>query len=663
MLNEKQMQAVKQIEGPLLILAGAGSGKTTVLTHRVSHMIKNGISPENILMIAFTNKASEEMKNRIENLIGEGSSSKISISTFHRFCMGILSDFGDRHKKVKNGYQIVNTSQSRASLKEYIEELSISEGQLNDDLFKPSNVLKVISLLKNEMFYNDDIITLISKKELDKKIDKEKITKLILNHIGKNKFKNFYKVFSHYESFLRKNNFIDLEDILNIAAEILEKNPDVLEFYQEKFKYIMIDEFQDTNQVQSFVFDLLASKYENIAAVGDDNQSIFGFRGSDIRNIWYFEKRYPNATIIKLEENFRSTQNILKAANELIKNNKDQKEKLLFSSKTEGEKIKVIESEFSTDEAKKIVSLINEYVQKGFEYKQMAVFYRNNNDSLSLERVLKEEKIPYHLSKDGSFFDQPEIVDILKFLIFLNDDSNVSAFKRIVNKPKRSIGNVTINKIIEAANGKSILNVCENIDQLSNISSKTKEGIKLFLSEIYLLQKKTQNISSLIEYIFKDSSYSQTLTSLDDLSKIQKMRNLNKFLEESSEILRINPTLNLSSFLDLILKVDIDAELLKDEQYNEVNLTTVHSAKGREFDIVFIIGFNEGSFPSEYSLSEKNVEEERRLAYVALTRAKSVLYLSHLKKKLVKEDGEEIIKNLLPSRFLGEIPGQYKENQ
>lgn len=666
MLNEKQQLAVETIEGPLLILAGAGSGKTTVLIHRIEHMIQTGIDPTKILAIAFTNKAANEMQERLLAKVPPEQATKVWISTFHKFCMSVLRDYGDVLPGVGRNYLIASQEKIRNFLKTAIEATALTKEEEAALLFKPATLSRVISLLKNELMMPEDILNWVGKNNIPPDVDMSKVKRIVEEEIGKANFKTFVKVYMHYQKLLKKESLLDLDDILFYVAKLFQNHPQILNHYQDQFTYILVDEYQDTNQVQYITLKLLASKYKNFAAVGDDNQSIFGFRGSDIRNILQFEKDYPEAVSIKLEENYRSTQTILEVANQIISHNKEKKNKQLYTSNPIGEKVKYVEVDLHVDEADWIAKKIKTLVKNGQNYRDIAVFYRNNSDSSSLERIFKKEGIPFKLSKDGGFFDQVEIVDLVKFLTFMHNSTDAAAFKRIINKPKRGIGATTVEKIIKEANGKDLLAICKHPDKLERINQKTKEGLLAFVQIIEELQNiiKQKKVSDLMEAILEKTDYESTFAESEASIKKIKKRNINKLITEAREMESKNNQLTVEEFLKDVTKKDMDAETDKNDEWNEVNLTTVHSAKGREFPVVFVIGMNEGSFPSQYALSPKAIEEERRLAYVAVTRAKESLYFTRSLLSIGKDDqGNETKTNTIISRFLSEFDQNLMETE
>lgn len=651
-LNTKQIEAIEHKNGPLLILAGAGSGKTTVLTYRIQKMIEEGVDPRSILCVTFTNKAVNELKERIVEKCGK-KGELVWVSTFHFLCLDILrTSWGVN-------FSTAHTHQSRQFVKEIIDEMNPEKG---NDFLKPSKIMKTISLFKSELVYPQYLIDGELLKEL---VDREQIKTITKEHIEtKENFDLFKVIYSRYQKKLSQNKLIDVDDILMHAVRLVYGKPSVLEELQERFRYLMVDEYQDTNHAQYVLTNLLAAKDKNLGVVGDDSQSIYGFRGSDMRNILNFMDDYPDALQIKLEENYRSTQTILKAANELISNNAEQKEKALFTAKEIGSTIKLHKASFNVDEADFIAREIKRLVEdENYDYRDISIFYRNNADSSILETVFPEHDIPFILSKDASFFDRKEVKDILAYLSFLNNPSDVYSFSQIINYPKRGIGKTTVSKIIKEANGGDLIAVCKRPETLNRINDKTKKGLSDFVSLFETFQNTNRNhsISSLIQTIISDINYKETYRHLETYLKKEKDDYLEKLISITQELENKNDQLSLEEFGRLLSKTDVDANMTE-ESFNKVNLLTVHSAKGLEFPVVFIIGMKEQGFPSKFAMTDKAIEEERRICYVAFTRAKEKLYLSYPKKyieKIDKETKEE--RENKPSRFLSEFSSDLLE--
>lgn len=658
-LNEKQKEAIRTKKGPLLVLAGAGSGKTTVLIKRVVEMLNEGIEPKNILAIAFTNKASNEIKERISKEVNESVSEKLWISTFHRLCIEILKTESFSVPFLNENFKIATTFETRQILKNILEDLNLNQSQ--NKLYKVTEISSIISLLKNEMVTDKMLIEKNLKEEF---LNVEKVKEIILNDIGKENYVNFVKVYSLYQQKLRNKELLDLDDILFYATYLMLKEPMILDKYQERFKYISVDEYQDTNRVQYVFLKKIAEKYKNICVVGDPSQSIYRFRGAEISSILNFKEDFPEGKIIKLEKNYRSTKIILKAANQIISHNKKDIKKELFTEKEEGEKITLYRADFNTDEAEYVAKQIKEKISNGTKLSDIAVFYRNNSDSASLERVFKNENIPYKLSSEGSFFEQLEILDIIKYLEFIQDQTNVGAFSKIINQPKRGIGKTTIDKIIELSQEKNILEICQNPEQINRVNKKTIEGLKEFHKLITQLIEKSKKskVSDMIANVVNKTNYTELFKDLEESLIRRKKRNIKKLVSEAREMEQ-RQEVSLDSFLKSVVRKDIDAELREEGEWNEVNLTTIHSAKGLEFPIVYLIGLKEQGFPSQYALTEKDIEEERRLCHVAFTRAKEELHLSYPKKRIEKlEDKTTIEKENTPSRFIFEFDQNLLKN-
>lgn len=650
-LNKKQIEAVNHINGPLLIVAGAGSGKTTVLSYRATEMKKSNINPENILCVTFTNKAVNELKHRIVNQLGQTEGEKVYISTFHGLGLDILRTY------LKKDFSVTHTHQSRQLVKKIIEEKNDYSDELKNFL-KPNTVMKLISLFKSEAVYPE---FLYKGEPLKEWIDGKKIKEFLKEEIKtKENYEAFKEIYAKYQKRLHEENLIDVDDILLHTVKLLVKSEKVLNELQERFKYIMVDEYQDTNRVQYILIKLLAEKYKNLAVVGDDFQSIYKFRGSDIRNILNFHNDYPEAKEILLEENYRSTKTILTAANQIIANNPDQKEKELYTSKEQGEKIKYHEAEFALDEAEFVADEIEKLIESGeFDYRDIAVFYRNNADSSVFETVLPKRDIPFAISSDSSFFERKEIKDVLNYLQFILNPTNEFLFTQVINYPKRGVGNTTIARIVQNAKGQDLKEYCKNPVDVK-LNKNAEAGLKFFVKVIEKFQKHKDKVSAhrMIEQLIKDIDYKSTFEDLETYLKKEKEDYLNKLVDISREMeMKKGSTMLLEEFLQQLLKTDVDATMTE-EEFNRVNLLTVHSAKGLEFPVVFIVGMKEEGFPSKYAVTDKAIEEERRLVYVAFTRAMKELTVTFPKKSIVKDEEnpkekKEIVNK--KSRFLSEF--------
>ena len=638
-LNNEQREAVFCTEGPLLMLAGAGSGKTRSLTHRIAYLIEEkGVAPWNILAITFTNKAAQEMRERVDALVGYGSED-IWISTFHATCSRILRRHIDLLGYDRN-FTIYDASDQKSLMKEVLKEMKIDTKQ-----FPERSVMSEISSAKNEY-----------KSPLDYR-----------NEYGSN-FRNqrIADIYEHYQKRLKENNALDFDDLLVKMVDLFQTNPDVLEHYQDRFQYIMVDEYQDTNTVQFLLVSLLAKKYRNLCVVGDDDQSIYKFRGANIYNILNFEKVFPDAQVIRLEQNYRSTQNILNAANGVIANNKGRKEKKLWTENQKGELVHFKQYDTEYDEADGVVSRINFLAMRGVQYKDMAILYRTNAQSRIFEEKLKQKNIPYAIVRGISFYDRKEIKDLMSYLKVVDSGMDDLSVKRIINVPKRGIGQTTINRLQEFAilNQMSFLDAVFNADEIPEVTRALAKLHKFAdMIEEFREYASEHEISELLEHILDVTQYRAELEaegtdeSISRLEDIEELFNDIAYYEEEEE----NP--NLRDFLaekDMYtLNAGIDN--LEDEN-NKVLLMTLHNAKGLEFNNVFLGGMEEGVFPgfgAMMSGDESEIEEERRLCYVGITRAKERLFLSAAKRRMLRGQTQYNRR----SRFIDEIPGQYLDTE
>ena len=638
-LNNEQREAVFCTEGPLLMLAGAGSGKTRSLTHRIAYLIEEkGVAPWNILAITFTNKAAQEMSETLDALVGYGSED-IWISTFHATCSRILRRHIDLLGYDRN-FTIYDASDQKSLMKEVLKEMKIDTKQ-----FPERSVMSEISSAKNEY-----------KSPLDYR-----------NEYGSN-FRNqrIADIYEHYQKRLKENNALDFDDLLVKMVDLFQTNPDVLEHYQDRFQYIMVDEYQDTNTVQFLLVSLLAKKYRNLCVVGDDDQSIYKFRGANIYNILNFEKVFPDAQVIRLEQNYRSTQNILNAANGVIANNKGRKEKKLWTENQKGELVHFKQYDTEYDEADGVVSRINFLAMRGVQYKDMAILYRTNAQSRIFEEKLKQKNIPYAIVRGISFYDRKEIKDLMSYLKVVDSGMDDLSVKRIINVPKRGIGQTTINRLQEFAilNQMSFLDAVFNADEIPEVTRALAKLHKFAdMIEEFREYASEHEISELLEHILDVTQYRAELEaegtdeSISRLEDIEELFNDIAYYEEEEE----NP--NLRDFLaekDMYtLNAGIDN--LEDEN-NKVLLMTLHNAKGLEFNNVFLGGMEEGVFPgfgAMMSGDESEIEEERRLCYVGITRAKERLFLSAAKRRMLRGQTQYNRR----SRFIDEIPGQYLDTE
>ena len=632
-LNKQQKEAVLHTEGPLLILAGAGSGKTKALTHRIAYLIgEKGVNPWNILAITFTNKAAGEMRERVDNLVGFGSES-IWVSTFHSMCVRILRRHIDR-LGYDTSFTIYDTDDQKTLLKDVCKKV-----QIDTKIYKERSLLSQISSAKNEMITADEFM---------------------LNAAGDFGKQKVAQVYLEYEKQLKANNALDFDDLLLKTVELFDGNPDVLDYYQERFKYIMVDEYQDTNTVQFRLVSLLAGKYKNLCVVGDDDQSIYKFRGADIKNILNFEHEFKDAKVIKLEQNYRSTSNILDAANAVIRHNAGRKDKTLWTDNGEGEKLVLKEFESGYDEADLVIRDIRNSVREGALYNDHAILYRTNAHSRLFEERLVASGIPYKIIGGVHFYARREIKDILAYLKTVDNGKDDLAVKRIINVPKRGIGLTTINRIQEYAAVHDIdfyeaVKGAEFVDGVGRAVSKLDSFAALI--EYFKDFAKENSLSDLLKEIIDKTGYVESLEEEDKVEAEARIQNIDELIsniagyEEECEDLGEKPT--LSGFLEKVaLVADID-NLEENQDY--VVLMTLHSAKGLEFPHVYLVGMEDGLFPSYMTVTSDDpdeMEEERRLMYVGITRAMSLLTLTYAKRRMIR--GEQRWNKM--SCFLKEIP-------
>ena len=632
-LNEPQREAVYHTDGPLLILAGAGSGKTRVLTHRIAYLIgERGVNPWNILAITFTNKAAEEMRQRVDNLVGFGAES-VWVSTFHSACVRILRRFIDR-LGYENHFTIYDTDDQKTLIKEVCRKVDV-----DTKVFKERSLLSAISSAKNEMILPDEF-------ELNAGGDFAKM--------------KIAKVYREYETQMRANNALDFDDLLVKTVQLLQTQPDVLESYQERFRYMMVDEYQDTNTVQFQLVSLLAGKYKNLCVVGDDDQSIYKFRGANIRNILDFEHEFPDAKVIKLEQNYRSTGNILNAANSVIANNRGRKEKSLWTENGEGELIRLRQFDTAFDEADFIGEDIKNAVRQGGSYNDSAVLYRTNAQSRLLEEKFIAMNIPYKIVGGVNFYARREIKDLLAYLKTIDNGRDDVAVRRIINVPKRGIGLTTINRIQESATERGI-GFYEALLAPELIAGVGRSATKLdsfaALIEYFKTLAEEMNITDLLQEVIEKTGYIESLENEDKEEAKTRKENIDELIskaatyEESCQDKDEKAT--LSGFLEEVaLVADIDS-LDEDQEY--VVLMTLHSAKGLEFPRVYLAGMEDGLFPGYMSINagdREELEEERRLCYVGITRAEQELTLTSARRRMVH--GETQYNPM--SRFVKEIP-------
>lgn len=613
-LNKEQKKAILYNEGPLLILAGAGSGKTKVLTTKIAYLIKEkGISPYEILAITFTNKAAKEMKERVENLIGE-EARFIQISTFHSFGLRLLRE-NCKDLGYEPNFVIMDSDDSLVIVKKIMKDLNYDIKQ-----FSPKAVKNKISSCKNELMTPNDYEKYVAGD----------FDQVILD------------VYRKYEEKLKSSNAVDFDDLLLLPIKLFRKHKDILEMYQNRYKYILIDEYQDTNEAQYILSKMISAKYKNICVVGDADQAIYGFRGANYKNILNFEKDYPNALSIKLEQNYRSTKNILDAANCVIRNNQSRKEKNLWSTKGDGEKVTYYRAYDQLDEAHQVASFIKKIQDSGKSLSQVAILYRTNAQSRVMEEELLKDSIPYHIVGGLSFYSRKEIKDLLAYLKLIYNEKDDVSLLRVINTPKRGIGL----KTIQALQTRADINNSSLFEAIDGGKEQSFKDLILSLKKV----AETVSLTELIDKVLDASGIRRELEAEKSIEAEVRLENLKEF---KSITKAFEERLGLVSLEDFLYEISLVND--KDE-YSEakdkVSLMTVHSVKGLEFDIVFVIGLEEGIFPHMNSLySSYDVEEERRLCYVAITRAREKLYLFNARRRVLF--GNEQINP--PSRFLGEI--------
>ncbi len=626
-LNDKQYEAVVNTEGPCLVIAGAGSGKTKVLTHKIAYLMgEKNILPWNILAITFTNKAAKEMKERIELLVGDAAKD-MWVGTFHSICVRILRKFIDR-VGFDSSFIIFDSSDQKTMIKQILKDL-----QLDDKIFTDRSVMSEISNAKNEMLEPD---TYAVKAHGD--FRKEKIA----------------EVYERYQKRLKENNAIDFDDIINYTIKILIENPDVLQYYSNKFEYVLVDEYQDTNKSQFTLVTMLASKHGNITAVGDNDQGIYSFRGADISNILNFEKDFPGTKIIKLEQNYRCTGNILKVANAVIKNNEVKYDKKLWTENDVGNLPKVFSADNEYDEGKYIAEQIEHLIrEEKYKYSDFAVLYRMNTQSRAIEEILRREDIPYKIVGGLKFYERKEIKDIISYLRLVQNPADNLSLNRVINEPKRGIGKTSLDKIaqISEENNISMYQVIKNAEiyGLNRVYLNSREFIDCM--ESIIAKKDELTISELVKKMLKDTGYTRALENENTIEAENRIANLEEFLNVAVEFEEESADNGLSDFLEgITLSSDLDN---MEEAEESVTLMTLHSAKGLEFPVVFLVGMEEGIFPGYKSIGEqKELEEERRLCYVGVTRAKENLFLTNSKQRTTFGSTT----HNPPSRFLQEIP-------
>ncbi|MGL4345164.1 MAG: DNA helicase PcrA [Cellulosilyticaceae bacterium] len=630
-LNDKQKQAVLQTEGPLLVLAGAGSGKTRVLTHRIAHLIQDkDVAPWSILAITFTNKAAAEMRERVGALVGESLAKEMWISTFHSMCVRIL-----RRDSERLGYgryfTIYDTSDQKSLLKDIIKKLDINEKN-----FPVATVLGAISSKKNDMLTPEKALEAAGSDYREKVIA---------------------EIYMAYQKKLKENDAMDFDDLLFNTCVLFQKAPDVLDYYQNKFRYIMVDEYQDTNGVQYQMVQLLARKYKNLCVVGDDDQSIYGWRGADIRNILDFERDFTNAKVIKLEQNYRSTQNILNAANKVVAHNTGRKVKNLWTDNVPGDEISLLELDNEYREAEAVAEIIIGGIQQGErEYKDYAILYRTNAQSRTLEEKMVKNSIPYRLLGGTRFYERKEIKDLIAYLRTIANIKDDVSLKRIINVPKRGIGAASLQAIVNYADRQNMdfyeaARLAKEMGILGNAPA-TKVITFVQLIDDFREIAVEGDVKKLLEAVIEKIEYKDYLRQTEGEDAADRIANIEELVSKAATYMKEAEEPSLESFLeDVALVADVDNY---DQESNSVVMMTLHSAKGLEFPVVFIPGMEEGLFPSFMSMTEGDdkIEEERRLCYVGITRAREKLYMLNTQQRTVYGRTQSSLK----SRFLRELP-------
>lgn len=630
-LNDRQKEAVLHTEGPLLIMAGAGSGKTRVVTHKIAYLIKErDVFPGNILAITFTNKAASEMKERAAQLLNENVDS-MWIGTFHSICVRILRRDIDK-LGYDRSFSIYDRDDQITLMKECIKELDVDK-----DMYKESAILSKISSLKDEQISPDEYI---KENEYDFRE------------------KNIGELYSIYQRKLLEYNALDFDDLIIKAVELLGRNKDILDFYQRKFQYVFVDEYQDTNKVQYELVKLFSDKYNNVCAVGDPEQSIYSWRGADISNILDFEKDFKDAKVILLEQNYRSTQNILDVANEVIKNNTTKTPKNLWTAKEEGEYILYEQLEYAEKEAYYVANNIERLLDKGYKASDIAILYRTNAQSRTFEEAFMRERIPYKIVGGLKFYDRKEVKDIVAYLKVLENPHDNISLKRIINTPKRGIGNATVEKIENYAidKGESIYSALLSMDELDFLTTRAKNCVVPFMEMMSTLMAKKEviGLQEFIEDLIESTGYIQDLEKQDTVEARTRIENIKEFISVAITFEEENKDNEIENLMEEFL---VSISLLSDvdktvDENNLITMMTVHSAKGLEFPVVFLVGMEEGLFPISRALEdEDDLEEERRLCYVAITRAEDRLFVTNAQRRTIYGNTSYTV----PSRFIAEM--------
>lgn len=638
-LNDRQRQAVEHGEGPLLILAGAGSGKTRVLTHRIAYLLQRGVGPGDILAITFTNKAAAEMRQRVASMVGTAVTEGIWLGTFHAICGRML-----RTEIVRVGYQpnfVIYDAADQLRLIRY----ALKELNLDEKVYNARTVQALVSRSKNELVNPDQVQGYWLQE-------------------GSRDYSGYFlaqvaAIYAWYQQRLKENNALDFDDLLRLTVEILQTWPDALAKWQGEFRHILVDEYQDTNRVQYVLVRLLAGVHQNLFVVGDDSQSIYGFRGADIRNILEFERDFPQAQVIKLEQNYRSTQTILDAANYLVAHNSRQKEKRLWTSNGQGDRLRLFEAVSGEEEALFVARELLHLLDRGFSLKDCAVLYRTNAQSRLLEEAMLYTGLAYRMVGGVRFYERMEIKDTLAYLRLLQNSHDTLSLERVINIPRRGVGPRTLQRIIGFAQeqGMDFLTACSRAEDIPGIQQKTARELVWFGQTLQQLQELAAELplTELISRVWAETGYRPQLEAEATIEAQGRLENLDEFLALAADFVQTSSEdKSLAAFLAAVsLYTDQDSY---DAGAEAATLMTLHSAKGLEFPVVFLVGLEEGLFPHNRSLeTEEGLEEERRLCYVGLTRAKKRLYLTYARRRYLY--GSE--QYCLPSRFLDEIPAQF----
>ena len=628
-MNSEQSEAVRTTEGPLLIMAGAGSGKTRVLTHRIAYLLdEKDVSPYNILAITFTNKAAKEMKARVEHLVGE-EAQVIWMSTFHSMCVRILRRDADRIG-IERNFTIIDPTDQKSVIKDVLKSENIDSKR-----FEPRMFIGAISNLKNELKTPED-----AQKEA--------------NDFHSQMVATVYK---GYQRQLSRNEALDFDDLIMTTINLFERVPETLEYYQNKFQYIHVDEYQDTNKAQYTLVKLLANKFKNLCVVGDSDQSIYGWRGADIQNILSFEEDYPEAKTIFLEQNYRSTKNILNAANEVIKHNSERKPKGLWTANSGGDKIQYYEAMTERDEAEYVVKEIMKHQRSGKKYSEMAILYRTNAQSRVLEETFMKANIHYTMVGGQKFYDRKEIKDLLSYLRVIANSNDDISLQRIINVPKRGIGPSSVEKIQTYAlqNNISMFDALAEVDFIGLSKKVTQECISFYeMIQNLIKEQEFLEISEIVDEVLQKSGYRDMLDREQSIESRSRLENLDEFMSVPKDY-EENTPLEEQSLINFLTDLSLVADIDEADTQNGVTLMTMHSAKGLEFPIVFIMGMEESLFPHIRAIKSEDdheMEEERRICYVAITRAEELLYITNATTRMLFGRSQ----SNMPSRFLKEIP-------